>query len=238
MRRSARTQFDDSLDIVPITRINPLIPSARSDDTKPHAVFDEISPALEPDVADHLANAVEAWLPPDAPASAHKLLDLIGSPDFYDVVAQLDPKSASDWREMGRVQRSFRAAEPKFDEKTRAYSESMRLTLHAALIEHLCQPNAKSLFETFLELHPTAFYENGAWLDNMQIGWKGALDVVGATRPEMVFHTGDLVEGGFEKDQDAVRAAAWVRDARNAVIAETRGAPATAASSAPPRRFP
>jgi hypothetical protein len=180
----------------------------------------------DPAVVGPLRGSVLAALPPSLSpplrAEARRLIDGIGSPTFYDVVATIDPKDASGWREMGRVQRTFRAAEPRFDARTRAYSESMRLTLHAAVILHLVDPTLqldasgrrRPLFESFLELHVTAFRENGGWFGHMEIPWSGAASVVGHTRLSVLAHGRDLVDGIDLRDPAAIRAAAWVAQAR------------------------
>jgi|GEM_PF-2458084 len=185
-------------------------------------VSDDDDPVVVGAVRQAVLGALPPTLAPAVRAEARRLIDGIGSPSFYDVVATIDPKDASDWREMGRVQRTFRAAEPRFDARTRAYSESMRLTLHAAVILHLVDPTLqldasgrrRSLFESFLELHVTAFRENGGWFGHMDIPWTGAASVVGHTRLSVARHTRDLVDGIDLRDPAAIRAAAWVAQAR------------------------
>lgn len=192
---------------------------------RPHAVFSPIAASQQADVAARVQRSVATYLkaqsgagPPSASPSVSRLLAHVGDARFYDVVATLEPSHANDWREMGKVQRAFHDAEPRFDAKTRAYSESMRLTLHAALIQHVADPSDRlELFEMFLELHVTAFHENGGWIDNMHIGLMGALDVVKATPMEMIYHADELAEGAFVTDAATVRAAQWVREARTTV---------------------
>jgi hypothetical protein len=143
-----------------------------------------------------------------------RLLPLVDDPHFYDVLATLDRAHASDWREMAKVQRAFHKAEPSFDKTTRRYSEHMRLTLHAAVLLHIADPSLRgdrSLYEAFLELHPTAFHENGAWFDRMDIPLTGALHVVEATPMSMWKRAGSLLAGAFVTDHATVRAAAIVR---------------------------
>ena len=213
--------------IRPLSRVRPPAASPPAwegdvDRAAPPEVFAQIPPALQPRVAAHVQHSLRRTLGVDAVAGVERMLALVGNGRFYDAVAQLDPRHAEDWREMGRVQRTFAAAEPGFDERTRAYSESMRLTLHAALIEHLADPGLRGkddLFEAFIELHVTAFDENGAWIDNLQIGFLGALDVLGATRVSILEYTVDLTQGAFQRDAVAVRAAERVRQARRAVLA-------------------
>jgi hypothetical protein len=189
---------------------------------RPRAVLNEVPAALQPLVASLAHDACVAALQPLPPA-CQALHPRFGAPDFYDALAQLNVVRASDWIEMARVQRQFHAAEVNFDVRTRAYSESMRLTLHGAVLWHLravTNPLAdRHFFEQFLELHVTAFHENGAWLGNMHIAWCGALDVVGATRLSMLAHAKDLHDGQFTHDRGAVCAAEWVRQARRSALA-------------------
>jgi hypothetical protein len=188
---------------------------------KPHAVFTEVAPARHARVYEVVRERLEKALPSRS-KSVDSLIALVGSPRFYDEVARVDPSRAADWITMGRVQRQFHDAEPGFDGKTRAYSESMRVTLHAALIQHLADPSLRGkdrdLFEMFLELHVTAFHENGAWLDNMQIPWPGALEVVRSTPLEMAYHGKNLLDGSFVRDAATIRAAEWVRQGRRAAL--------------------
>jgi hypothetical protein len=150
------------------------------------------------------------------------LIAHVGAPDFYDVLAKHDPKFAAQWHEMAKVQRQFAAAEPKYDAKTRAYSESMRLTLHAAVLQHFAVPESNhglSLYDRFIALHPTAFHQNGAWVDNLQIPLAGALAVAEATPGEMWLNAAGLFEGSFITDAPTIQAAQWVREARRAALA-------------------
>lgn len=185
-------------------------------------VSDDDDPVVLAALRPSVLAALPTTLSPAVRAEARRLIDAMGSPSYYDVVATIDPKDASDWREMGRVQRAFRAAEPRFDARTRAYSESMRLTLHAALIIHLVEPTLqldasgrrRSLLESFVELHVTAYRENGGWFGHMDIPWSGAASV-GHTRLSVARHTRDLVDGIDQRDPAAIRAAAWVAQARS-----------------------
>lgn len=162
-------------------------------------------------LADHLG--VAARRPEVA-----RLLERFGAKDFYDLVATIELEDADDWHEMGRVQRQFAAAEHFFDVETRAYTEAMRLTLHATVILHLADPTQRrvsSLFEQFIELHVSAFRDHGGWFDNLQIPRSGAFAVVEATRPSMIVHLPDLIEGAFYPDALTLLAARWVREARS-----------------------
>lgn len=206
-------------------RLKPLGPAAPAPSWEgrgPHAVFDPIAPARQPRVTRHVRDAVQLAHAGRITQHTAGMIEVIGAPYFYDQLATIDPTSKEDWSEMGRVQRCFAAAETDFDPRTRAYSESMRLTLHAAVIEHMVDPsqnNGDDLFEAFLELHVTAFNENGAWIDNLHIGWLGALEVLAATPFEMACNAVDLLQGAFQRDDATVRAAEMVRRARRLVLA-------------------
>jgi hypothetical protein len=178
-------------------------------------------------VVQHLVSSLAAdvdrrRLPAVRRAQVDALLVAVGSSRFYEVVAKVDPHHARAWNSMARVQQRFAAAEPKYDAPTRAYSESMRLTLQAALIEHFVDPaplDGKHLYRRFLELHPTAFHQNGGWVDNLQIPVKGALEVLRATPLRMALETPKLLHGAHTEDAPTVRAAEWVRQARRAALA-------------------
>ena len=179
---------------------------------------DEVLRRLQGTIKQELAQANQV-LPAPRRRETERLIGLVGNPSFYDVVATMDPRDAAKWREMARTQRGFAAAETTFDPKTRAYSESMRLTLHGALIQHVADPGlrgARTLFEAFLELHVTAFSANGGWFDNFQIPVSGAIAVVGATRVSVLGQLDDLYDGVERRDPAAVRAAVWVNQARAA----------------------
>ena len=100
----------------------------------------------------------------------------------------------------------------------------MRLTLHAALILHVADKGISSvagkpdLYERFVELHVTAFHENGGWFDNLLIGWLGALDVLQATPLPMWKRAHELLEGTFFKDKETVQAASMVHAARARLV--------------------
>ena len=188
---------------------------------RPRAVLDEVPADKQAFVIDHARASCARALAP-APPACEQLLRALGQPDFYDSVAKHNVARAADWQEMARVQRQFQEAEVAFDPRTRAYSESMRLTLHAATLLHMRDvidlPADRHLFEAFLELHVTAFHENGAWFGNMHIAWCGALDVVRATRLSMLAHAPDLHDGRFATDSHTVRAAEMIRAARRSAL--------------------
>jgi hypothetical protein len=159
-------------------------------------------------------------VPPGRKAFVSELLRHVGRPDFYEVLAVHDPARAAQWKAMARVQRDFAKAEPGYDAKTRAYSESMRLTLHATVVQHVALEGVTPrLYERFLELHPTAFNENGGWFGNLHIPVTGALAIVKATPGQMWLNAGELVEGAHLRDALTVRAAELVRQARREVLA-------------------
>jgi hypothetical protein len=154
-------------------------------------------------------------------AAVNDLIAHVGLPDFYETVAKLDPSDAAAWKDMATVQARFAAAEVGYDPKTRAYSESMRLTLHASVIAHFAFPkenNGTPLFERFVELHPTAFHQNGAWLTNLQIPLSGALAIIQATPAKMWMQAAELAEGAFITDKPTIAAANMVREARKAAL--------------------
>jgi hypothetical protein len=187
----------------------------------PHAVFTTVPASKQAQVTTalkrSLTSTLEGHVAPGRQAAVDELLTHVGQPDFYDVLARHDPKHAGDWKDMAKVQRQFAAAEPRYDPKTRAYSESMRLTLHAAVLQHFADPGTNkgmTLYDRFIALHPTAFHQNGGWVDNLQIPLSGAMAVAQATPLEMWLHVGGLAEGSFIDDAPTVKAAQLVRDAR------------------------
>ncbi len=160
---------------------------------------------------------LEGHVPRARQAAVQQLVGRVGQPDFYDTLAKLDPGHAREWTEMGRVQRQFAAVEPKYDAKTLAYSQSMRLTLHASVVQHFAAPKTNqgvALYDRFIALHPTAFHQNGGWVDNLQIPAAGAMAVAQATPAEMWLHAAGLFQGSFITDAPTVTAAQLVRDAR------------------------
>jgi hypothetical protein len=108
------------------------------------------------------------------------LIAAIGRTDFYLVAAKLDPTNADGWVRMSRAQNSFAHDERHESARTRAYSEAMRLTLHASLILHLADPastKGRDLLDYFIALHNTAFRVNGGWFTNMKISIHGAATI-------------------------------------------------------------
>ena len=191
----------------------------------PSAEFATVPAGQQAKVTQGVQRALEAQLlgkvPPERQAAVKDLLAHVGQPDFYETVAKYDPASAEKWNGMAKVQRQFAKAEPGYDPKTRAYSESMRLTLHAAVVQHFADPKTNQgmpLFERFIKLHPTAFHQNGGWVDNLQIPLSGALKVAEATPKEMWLNTRGLAEGSFLTDAPTLAAAQWVRAARREAI--------------------
>lgn len=190
----------------------------------PSAEFTPVPANKQAKVAEGVKTALTALLegvPKQRQAAVKELVAHVGSPDSYDTLAKLDPKSARQWTEMATVQRKFAAVEPRYDAKTRAYSESMRLTLHASVIQHFAAPETNrgmTLHERFIALHPTAFHQNGGWVDNLQIPLSGALQVAEATPAEMWLHSGALLRGSFITDAPTIAAAQVVRDARRGAL--------------------
>lgn len=190
----------------------------------PSAEFTPVPANKQAKVAEGVKAALTAQLkgvPKERAAAVKELVAHVGSPDFYDTLARLDPKSAKQWTEMATVQRTFAAVEPKYDAKTRAYSESMRLTLHASVIQHFAAPDTNQgmkLYDRFIALHPTAFHQNGGWVDNLQIPLSGAMQVAEATPAEMWLHSGGLFQGSFITDAPTIAAAQMVRNARRGAL--------------------
>lgn len=101
-----------------------------------------------------------------------KLKEHYGKPDFYDQLAEYDPQHADWWKQMSGVQQQYHSAEAGYDAATRAYSESMRETLHQSTINLFEDPAALSqvnangssgLYDWYIGMHRTAFDQNGAW---------------------------------------------------------------------------
>lgn len=174
------------------------------------------------DVQRALTAKLEGKVPADRRAAVSELMAHVGQSDFYETLARHDSKAmAPKWREMAQVQRDFAAVEPQYDEVTRAYSESMRLTLHASVVQHFAldpRPAAKPLYETFIELHPTAFHQNGGWVDNLQIPMSGAMAVAVATPAAMWLNAVDLTQGALLTDERTIAAAELVRSARREAL--------------------
>jgi hypothetical protein len=209
----------------PSTAFEARLRHSRQATNSPHAVFTTVPASKQAQVTTalrrSLTSSLAGHLAPGRQAAVDDLIAHVGQPDFYDVLATKDPSHAGEWKEMGRVQRQFAAAEPKYDAKTRAYSESMRLTLHAAVIGHFADPQSNqgsSLYDRFIALHPTAFHQNGGWVDNLQIPLSGAMAVAQATPMEMWLHAAGLAQGAFISDAPTIAAAQLVRDARSSAL--------------------
>lgn len=162
----------------------------------------------------------------------------VGDDMFYSIVAELDRPNAAGWLEMVSVQADFAAGEPSYDRETRAYSESMRLTLHWSLVFLFESPqelnrarrSSGGIFGYFVRLHPTAFKANGACTLNPI----GMAEVMFNTRGSMVSprNVGWIAQGLREQYDVAIRAARHVREDRS-----RRGLPVTVDGYREPRRM-
>lgn len=86
----------------------------------------------------------------------------LGQPDFYNVMARMDPRSAGQWNEMAEVQARFQQGEPGYNQRTRTYSASMRESLHRAAIGLYQQMPPGQVYDQFIAVHPALFNANGA----------------------------------------------------------------------------
>jgi peptidoglycan hydrolase-like protein with peptidoglycan-binding domain len=148
------------------------------------------------------------------------LVDSVGKPDFYNKLAMIDPSHASGWRQMAGVQAAFAGAESGYDPQTRAYSESMRLTLHTtAVLQLASDPQmGRDHYDDFIAAHVTAFRENGGWFTNLKIGMEGSFEVLRNTPWAMAANAGTLVGAVDNDDPSARTGAEIVRRARADVI--------------------
>lgn len=155
-------------------------------------------------------------------ATLEKLKEKYGQKDFYNQLAEYDPANADKWNEMARIQQGFADAEPGYDAATRAYSESMRETLHQSTINMFEDPAALNgvtsngsdgLYDWYIRMHGTAFRENGAW--NSDFLTRG-MGVMTNTDPAMIWNANRLRKGMGEEDEKAKRAAEQVRARRAA----------------------
>lgn len=96
-------------------------------------------------------------------ANVRELRQHIGRPDFYNVMARMDRPSAARWNEMAQVQARFQAGEPRYNQRTRTYSESMRESLHRAAIGLYQQSRPGQVYDAFIAIHPAVFNANGAF---------------------------------------------------------------------------
>lgn len=146
----------------------------------------------------------------------------VGHPMFYSIVSELDPANAGAWLQMVDVQDTFYQGESSYGSRALAYSESMRHTLHwaivfifedARLLAH-AQASDGGLMGYFVRLHPTAFKANGACdlsvVDMMQVTWNTHTSMYNSQI------AGWLLEGMRHEEQYAVarRAAEHVRALR------------------------
>jgi hypothetical protein len=167
-------------------------------------------------------------LPASRRAAVDGLLPQVGTAGFYGALARLEPQEGAAWRSMAGVQRRFAAAEAGLDPTTRAWCDSMRLTLHAAAVECVANPRhreGQSLYARFIELHPTAFHQNGGWFDNQRLSLAGALELAFATPLGILAEVPRLLLGAALTDPAAIKGADWVRRARRAcssVLAPSR----------------
>jgi|GEM_PF-1022639 len=143
----------------------------------------------------------------------------VGDDMFYSIVAELDPPNAVGWLEMVAVQADFAEGEPSYDAETRAYSESMRLTLHWSLVFifesgeiNRARSSPGGLFGYFVRLHPTAFKANGA----CELNPVGMAGVMFNTRSSMMSaqNIAWISQGLASRYEVAIRAARHVREAR------------------------
>lgn len=106
-----------------------------------------------------------------------RLRRTVGRKDFYYILADWEPRNAAKWNRMVQVQAEFLAAEAEYSGATRAYSESMRLTLHSAVVTIFSRPNKlkrlmvnDKFYRWFISMHATAFKANGACgMDSMDM---------------------------------------------------------------------
>ncbi|MBL8949980.1 MAG: hypothetical protein JNK82_04330 [Myxococcaceae bacterium] len=107
----------------------------------------------------------------------------IGRPDFYEVMARVDPRSAGEWRRMVGMQAQFQRGESGYDRTTRTYSESMRESLHRAAIELYRRQPPGDVFGHFISIHPALFNANGAFSGAGTV--RTVTSALGVTNPAM-----------------------------------------------------
>jgi hypothetical protein len=159
-----------------------------------------------------LQEKLEAYSPHVARELAPLVRD-VGTPDFYRTMARFDRSNGPAWAEMAQVQRAFADAEPGYEPRTRAYSESMRLTLHGTAVLHRATSSGHQ-YETFIRNHVTAFRENGGFFGNLRIGVKGSAEVLRNTPLEMSREALTFAGAAFDEDPYTQVAAELVRQAR------------------------
>lgn len=146
----------------------------------------------------------------------------MGTAGFYHLVGQLDPDNADAWNHMIHVQNNFAQGEADYEVDARTYSESMRHTLHWAMVFTFEDPEllaeAKEyrggLMGYFIRLHPTAFRANGVG----ELSWGDSFAVLGNTKGSMGWNLPSLIQGAYLDDyfEVARRAADHVREIRRA----------------------
>ncbi len=148
----------------------------------------------------------------------------VGHPMFYSIVSELDPSNAAAWLQMVDVQGTFEAGEDSYMPRGRAYSESMRHTLHWSIVfifedpQLLARAQASEggLMGYFVRLHPVAFKANGSCdlslYDMVAVTW----NTHSSMRNRQII--GWLIEGGQNEQEYMVarRAADHVRALRRA----------------------
>jgi hypothetical protein len=154
-------------------------------------------------------------------ANVRELRQHIGRPDFYNVMARMDPPSAARWNEMAQVQSRFQQGEAGYNPRTRTYSESMRESLHRAAIGLYQQTPRGQIYDQFIAIHPAVFAANGAFSLPTLDQWR----VIGNTDSRMARVLGGLIEGGIQAPNYARLANQVAEQTR--VDRERRGLPIT-----------
>ncbi len=148
-----------------------------------------------------------------------KLKEHYGKSDFYDQLAEYDPKHADWWKQMSGVQQTYGNAEAGYDAATRAYSESMRETLHQSTINLFEDPaglakvngnGSSGLYDWYVGMHRTAFDQNGAW--NSDFWGRGTS--IGWVTPKEMYGNASRLYNGDPNDPYAKAAAEEVRKRR------------------------
>ena len=159
-----------------------------------------------------------------APHLLTQLEAAINSENFYPIVAEIDPINHARWLRMAETQTRFAAAEGSYGNPGRIYSESMRESLHVALLEALKTPGMLQrlnqehprggLQAWFVQAHPTAFRENGAY--RLPLG--DAVAILLSTHVEMIRPRNvlNLWRGLWLNDRYARLACKRVREGRRA----------------------
>ncbi|MDP3499129.1 MAG: hypothetical protein Q8S33_02300 [Myxococcales bacterium] len=164
-------------------------------------------------VQDQLLEKLDAYSPHVRRELAPLVRD-VGTPHFYKSMARFDRDNRAQWVEMAKVQKGFADAEPGYNSKTRAYSESMRLTLHSTAVLHRATSSGEQ-YSGFIQNHVTAFRENGGWFSNLKLDGRGAAGVMRNTPAQMARELPQLARGLGEEDPHTQAAAEMVRRARD-----------------------